>query len=293
MAGHGDESSHSRVGGRWGDQDDREHRRGRHHHLYDDHRRFSMHSFMQMGPKPLVGEESLEDVGNWLRHMEVCFREFQCTEEQRMENLDFLVKGPARKWWDSTSAPFIAARGVASWDEFCTAYHKMYFPPALRQSKTSELLGFRQGSMLIDEYQLKFFELLTYCPQIFDSTKAKYNLFLQGLNPEIHDRVAAGNGMTYEEIVSRCHQAEDSIRLNRYFLSSRPTSSLDPTQSFKKSGSSSSTGSGETRQSGKKKLQCDHCGRDHLIENCRAAARACFICGSVDHFKRDCPKRSG
>ncbi|XP_073120528.1 uncharacterized protein [Henckelia pumila] len=182
--------------------------------------------------------------------MDVCFWEFQCTEEQRMETLDFLVEGRARKWWDSTSAPFIVARGVAIWDEFRTAFHKLYFHPALRQTKTSELLGLRQGSMSIEEYQLKFFELFPYCPQISDSSEAKYNLFLQGLNPEIHDGVAVGDDMTYE-------------------------------------------GSGETRQSGKKKLQYDHCGRDHPTENCRATAGACFICGSVDHFKRDCPKRSG
>ncbi|XP_073153472.1 uncharacterized protein [Henckelia pumila] len=140
-----------------------------------------------MGPKPLVGGESPEDAGNWIRRMEVCFREFRCNEEQRMETLDFLVKGRARKWWDSTSAPFIAAQGVATWDEFRTAFHKLYFSPALRQAKASELLGLRQGSMSIEEYQLKFFELLPYCPQISDSSEAKYNLFLQGLNPEIHD----------------------------------------------------------------------------------------------------------
>ncbi|XP_073130844.1 uncharacterized protein [Henckelia pumila] len=214
-----------------------------------------------MGPKPLVGDESPEDAETWLRRMEVCFQEFRCIEKQKMETLDFLVKGLAQIWWRSASTPLIAARGFSTWEEFRTAFHKLYFPPALRQAKASELLSLRQGSMSIDEYRLKFFELLPYCPQIADSTEAKYNLFLQGLNQEIHDWVAVGNDMTYEGLVSRCHQDEDSILRNRSFFSSRPTSSLGPhTQSFKKFGSSSSTGSGETRQSGKKKLQCDHCG---------------------------------
>ncbi|XP_073153451.1 uncharacterized protein [Henckelia pumila] len=61
-----------------------------------------------------------------------------------------------------------------------------------QQEKSSELLVLKQGSMSIDEYQQKFFDLLPYCPQISDNTEAKYNLFLQGLNPEIHDRVAVG-----------------------------------------------------------------------------------------------------
>ncbi|XP_073137707.1 uncharacterized protein [Henckelia pumila] len=215
-----------------------------------------------MGPKPLVGGESPEDAGNWLRRMEVCFREFRCTEEQRMETLDFLVEGRAWKWWDSTSVPFIAARGVATWDEFRTAFHKLYFAPALRQTKTSELLGLRQGSMSIEEYQLKFFELLPYCPQISDSTEAKYNLFLQGLNPEIHDRVAVGDDMTYKGLVSRCHQTEDSIHR-----------------------------SGEVMRFGRKNQgPCKHCGGNHPANRCRKVSGACIRCGEIGHLKKDCPQ---
>ncbi|XP_073121779.1 uncharacterized protein [Henckelia pumila] len=140
MAGHGDESSHDSVGRRWSDQDDRGHRGGLHHHRHDDHRSFSMNRFMQMGLQPLVGGDSPEDAGNWLRRMEVCFREFRCTEVQQVDTLDFLVEGRAWKWWYSASAPFISAPGVATWDKFRTTFHKLYFPPALRQAKASELL---------------------------------------------------------------------------------------------------------------------------------------------------------
>ncbi|XP_073138453.1 uncharacterized protein [Henckelia pumila] len=189
-----------------------------------------------------------------------------------METLDFLVEGRARKWWDSASPPFIAAQGVAIWDEFRTTFHKLYFPPDLRQAKASELLGLRQGSMSIDEYQLKFFKLLPYCPQIADSTETKYILFLQGLNPEIHGRVAVEDDMTYEGLVSRCHQAEESIRHNRSFLYSSPVSSLGPrAQSFKKSDStSSSSGSGDVMRFGRKnQVPCTHCGGIHPANRCR------------------------
>ncbi|XP_073138707.1 uncharacterized protein [Henckelia pumila] len=171
MADHGDKSSHGSVGGRWGDQNDREHRQGRHHHRHDDHRRFSMHS-----------------------------------------------------------------RGVATWDEFRTTFHNLYFPSALRQAKASELLSLRQGSMSINEYKLKFFELLPNCPQISYSTEAKYNLFLQGLNPEIHDRVVVGYDMTYERLVSRCHQAEDSIRERIRVLASIVVGIILPTDAERPQG---------------------------------------------------------
>ncbi|XP_073123090.1 uncharacterized protein [Henckelia pumila] len=202
----------------------------------------------------LLSEETPEDVENWIRSMVFCLREFRCSEEQKMDTLDFLVEGRAQRWWRSASAHFITPRGVATWEEFRTAFHKLYFSLDLRQAKASELLGLWQGSMSIDEYHLNFFESLPYYPQIPDSTEAKYNLFLQDLNPEIHDRVAVGDDMTYDGLVSQCHQAEDSIRRNKSFLSSIPASSLGPrTQSFKNYVSnSSSSGSGDLMRFGRR-----------------------------------------
>ncbi|XP_073121983.1 uncharacterized protein [Henckelia pumila] len=247
-----------------------------------------------MGPKLLVGGETTEEAEIWIRRMEVCFQEFRCTEEQKMETLDFLIEGRALKWWNSTSAQMIAARGVVTWADFRASFQKLYFPPALRQAKANELLSLRQGTMNIDEYQQKFFDLLSYCPEISSSTDMKYNVFLQGINPEIHDRVAVSDDTTYKGLVSRFHQAEDSLKRNRtFFPSSRTVSSLGPnTQYFKKQGvsySSFGSGSGGMHHFGKKKGQgqCASCGARHPTEKCRRSG-ACYRCREMGHMKRDC-----
>ncbi|XP_073120865.1 uncharacterized protein [Henckelia pumila] len=130
------------------------------------------------------------------------------------------------------------------------------------KAKASELLSLRQGSMSIDEYQHKFFEMFPYCPQISCSTEAKYNLFLQGLNPKIHDRVSVGDDMTYEGLVSQYLQAEDSIHRNR---------------------------SGGVMHFGRKG-QCNYCGKNHPSDKCHKAAEAFFGCVEIDHMKKDCPQ---
>ncbi|XP_073036671.1 uncharacterized protein [Primulina eburnea] len=292
MADHfGDESSQGSVG-RWGDQDNsRRHRDREHRHRRDGSRRFELHRFIQMGPKPLVGGETPDDAEDWIERMESCFRAFQCTEEQKIETLSFLLEGRARKWWRSTSAPIVQSQGRVTWADFRAAFMQLYFPPALRQAKTIELLNLKQGSMSVDEYQQKFFELLPFAPHISGSSEAKYDHFLQGLNQEIFDRVTVcDNPTSYDGLVNRCRQAEISLQRGRAILSSRPPSTLGPrSQSFKKSGSSSS-GSGSRSSGvfrfGEKKDACVHCGKNHPSEQCRSAAGACFQCGEMGISRR-------
>ncbi|XP_073120088.1 uncharacterized protein [Henckelia pumila] len=145
-----------------------------------------MNRFIQMSPKPLVGGEAPGFAEDWRQRLENFFRVYQCTKEQKTETLCFLLEGNVRKWWRSTSTPFIEARGVATWTEFRNSFEKLNFPPSLRQSKASELLSLREGTMTIDEYQQKFIELLPYCSQFDSSSEVNYDMFLQGLNPEIY-----------------------------------------------------------------------------------------------------------
>ncbi|XP_073151584.1 uncharacterized protein [Henckelia pumila] len=189
MAGRDAESSHANVG-RWGDDEGRDHRRELRHHHHDGRRRFDMYRFLQIGPKPLVGGESVEVAEGFLERVESCFRVFNTTEEQRLEALNFLLEGRARRWWKSVSTPLLKERGTITWADFRTAFEKLYFNPVIRQIKSLELLSLKQGNMSVDEYQQKFSELLPYCPHIHSSSKAKCVHFLHGLKQEIFERVS-------------------------------------------------------------------------------------------------------
>ncbi|XP_073153806.1 uncharacterized protein [Henckelia pumila] len=216
MAGCGD-ASHESVGSRWGDDEERE-PPWRHHRHRDDRHKFDLRRFVQMAPKPLEGGETPEFAENWLEGMENCFEVYRCTEEKNMQAVKFLLQGSARK------------------------------------KKMNELMNLKQGSMSMDECQQKFFELLPYCPYIANNSEAKYDLFLQGLNPKIYAQVAINDDPTsYKVLVNRCRQEENTLKRNRNFSSSsfQSVNSLGPkAQYFKKPGAYSSSGSGSGSGSG-------------------------------------------
>lgn len=221
--------------------------------------------------------------------------ELHCTEDQRLEALEFLVEGSARKWWRSIFSAIKIDQGAVTWADFQFAFKEKYFSATVRQSRIIELSQLRQRIMSIEEYQQKFYSLLPYSPHIDASEEGKYYQYLQGLNQEIFDLVTVNSQPTsYEDLMNMCRQAEHSIARGRTAEFSRSASSLGPrAQSFNKSGSSSS-GSGGVLQFGRKKEKCDQCGGRHSSEHCRRVSEACCLCGEMGHMKKKCPQeRSG
>ncbi|XP_073133404.1 uncharacterized protein [Henckelia pumila] len=204
MTERGD-ASHGNVGQEGG------HHHCRHHH--EGRRRDSINKFLQVVPKPLMGGENPEEARNWMPRIESDFRAFDCTEEQKLEVLDFVLDVRARLWLDSKAAQARTERGRVTLEDFRQQFQRLYFPPAIRQTQSIELLPLRQGSMTIDEYHQQFIDLLSYSPHINESDASKYYIFLQGLNQDIYSWVVVCDDPTsYETLVNRCRQVENSNR---------------------------------------------------------------------------------
>lgn len=51
-----------------------------------------------------------------------------------------------------------------TWEYFIGAFLYKFFPRELREAKAHEFINLRQGSMLVQEYELKFTQFFRYAP---------------------------------------------------------------------------------------------------------------------------------
>ncbi|XP_028073579.1 uncharacterized protein LOC114275777, partial [Camellia sinensis] len=119
----------------------------------------------------------------------------------------------------------------------------------------------------------------------------KARKFESGLRGPIQDRVNLLDMPTYVEVLDKAIQAE--ANLNRYQSSGenqRKRHNYDNRRG--QLGTKKKTSMGSTsnlRQEGNAKLTCPDCGRQHF-GICRRTSSACYECGEMGHYVRDCPK---
>jgi len=149
--------------------------------------------------------------------------------------------------------------------------------------------------MTMEQYSAEFMRLSRYAPYLIPDEEIKVEKFQGGLAPRILEQVIFVKVADFSEMVHVATMAEIWIKTTAaYYMSrKRPMSMRTSTTSPpKKQATSSSLGSQGRRniqisQGSANNPQCSKCGRQHSGE-CRMGSNACFRCGKMGHFTRDC-----
>jgi hypothetical protein len=71
------------------------------------------------------------------------------------------LTGEALKWWKS-QVELIGPGVVITWERFVEEFNRQYFPRSQKQSRAIEFHNLVQGTIIVEQYSIKFTELARF-----------------------------------------------------------------------------------------------------------------------------------
>ncbi|KAA3461340.1 Gag-Pol polyprotein [Gossypium australe] len=263
----------------------------------------------------------------WLENTIRVFDELSCTPEECMKCVVSLLRDFVYQWWNTLVS--VVPREKITLEFFQEEFRKKYISSRFIDQKRKEFLELKQGRMTVTEYEREFVRLSKYAQECVSTEAIMCKWFEDGLNEDIRlfvgvlelkEFVVLGNwACKAKELVKEKRKAEMESRdsRKRQMMESRDLRKRQMNKSFQSSSKKSrdfptrlATSAGFSNRSKSKQYsgikaqttsvasvgntqpnqsECPQCGRRHPGE-CRAHERACFKCGSQDHFIRECPE---
>ncbi|XP_022860946.1 uncharacterized protein LOC111381403 [Olea europaea var. sylvestris] len=93
------------------------------------------------------------------------------------------------------------------WNEFKELFLQKYFPTNIPHQKEVKFLVFRQGNLILANYERKFEELHRYAPQLVNMEEMKATQFEQGLRDDLQQSVVTFELGTYHEVLAKVQLA--------------------------------------------------------------------------------------
>ena len=261
----------------------------------------------KQGAEEFVGTTDPLVAETWFKRTERILNQMYCTPEERYDYATSLLQGAAWSWWETVPNSQVYPP-VLTYGDFVREFKNNYAPDIFKDEKRKEFLNLKQGNMSVAEYEIKFNQLSAYALNLIATEKDKCRQFEEGLKYGIRCKLTTTDLESYARLRAAATRAERLEKERQEFLprvkrgrgnnigeSSRLSGDRRniPTSSFRggRSGSFISGGRGRGAVTSSQPL-CSYCGRRHPGE-CRMKTGACYLCGSFDHFYRDCPQNKG
>jgi hypothetical protein len=113
-------------------------------------------------------------------------------------------------WWDHFKS---MQRGRAvTWEDFKQAFKSHHTPKGLMDRKMRELFALRQVSDMVYHYAQKFNNLCQYGGHHVDSDAKKMEIFHDGLDGKLYERLNLLEPENFHELVNKAISQEDAMK---------------------------------------------------------------------------------
>jgi hypothetical protein len=152
-------------------------------------------------PPTFDGEHKKDEYAEtWLMGMRKYFQLHNYSSHAEGRISIYQLKGKTFMWWDQlVQVQHIKDKSV-TWREFKKYFEKKYLTKRYYDKKMKEFFELKMGSMTIDEYEIRFLELLKYVSLIKDEI-IKIQRYLSGFPLVISEKIQYDDPKTLEESI--------------------------------------------------------------------------------------------
>ncbi|XP_042012104.1 uncharacterized protein LOC121760512 [Salvia splendens] len=268
--------------------------------------------FLKQKPPIFDGMGDPTDAETWIRTIERIFNLFHFTDPERLICVPFQLKGSADYWWEARKK-IMGAQELTNmtWEQFKEGFYEKYIPKSYRKNKEMEFYNLKQGRMSVIDYERIFTDMSRYAPDQVNTEEKMAEKFCGGLRHEIRMALASHGGLSYSESLQRALAIESAMPVEKPMPSvpppraqiqspgdkrkwdgnqtqceqKKPWYGQDRAQNFPRQLTFNSAGSRPSP------IPCSNCNKIHN-GICRAGTEACYKCGKIGHFAKNCPTKS-
>ncbi|XP_027151841.1 uncharacterized protein LOC113751894 [Coffea eugenioides] len=168
----------------------------------------ALESFQKFSPPKFLGGPDPYEAEKWLEAMINIFTALNYTEERQVQFAVFQFEGPARAWWNVVRAKWEREGTVWTWLNFVRDFNEKYLPPIVQEKREDDFIKLRQGMMSVTEYETQFTKLSKFAPELIATEPRKVRRFIQGLNVELQEALAAAQINTFTEVLEKAQRIE-------------------------------------------------------------------------------------
>nr|XP_027073658.1 uncharacterized protein LOC113698152 [Coffea arabica]XP_027076172.1 uncharacterized protein LOC113699989 [Coffea arabica] len=278
----------------------------------------ALERFLKFGPPKFYGGPEPEVAEGWWERISDIFAALNYTEERQVTFAAFQFEGAARSWWNLIRVNWDRNHIPRTWANFTREFNAKFLPPLIQEKREDDFIKCKQGAMSVAEYEVQFTKLSRFAPELIATEQRRVRRFVQGLNVEIQEGLAAVRIDTFADAVERAQRVEVArTQVKTYQAKKRfaPSSSREPTYTnapLAKVGRGTGArgaggrnngtnggpnGRGQPRNApqGSRAITflgtCGYCKKPgHTEAGCWRKAGKCLKCGSSEHQIAGCPK---
>ncbi|XP_027120450.2 uncharacterized protein [Coffea arabica] len=168
----------------------------------------ALERFLKFGPPKFYGGPEPEVAESWWERISDIFVALNYTEERQVTFAAFQFKGAARSWWNLVRVNWDRNHTLRTWANFTREFNAKFLPPLIQEKREDDFIKCKQGTMSVAEYETQFTKLSRYAPELIATEQRRVRRFVQGLNVEIQEGLAAVRIDTFADAVERAQRVE-------------------------------------------------------------------------------------